>query len=98
GEGMDFQDFDDNFTVISRSEKRDQGELTPVLKRPIIGKIGIGFVAVAQICDEMTVTSAKRGSDTWFEATIDFSKFHAKESEKKEFYEVSQFTLINHKK
>src|SRR2546425_9577698 len=96
GEGMDFQDFDDRFTVISRSDKRDASPFTPVLRRPMIGKIGIGFISVSELCDQLRVTSAKRGSDTWFEASIDFSEFRKPESKKKDFYDVSKFVLTNH--
>lgn len=98
GEGMDYKDFDDNFTVISRSSKREEGELSKVLHRPLIGKIGIGFIAVAEICDKIVVKSAKRGSESWFEATIDFSQFNRNAAKKLDFYDVSNFVLVNHKK
>jgi hypothetical protein len=99
GDGMDYVDFDNNFTFISRSSKREEGLFTRApLRRPIIGKIGIGFVAVSELCGKMKVKSAKRGSDTFLEATIDFEKYRLKESKKKEFYEVSQFELVNHEK
>src|SRR5882672_1390935 len=41
GLGMNAEDFDKNFAWISKSNKRNHGELSPTLKRPLIGKIGI---------------------------------------------------------
>jgi len=95
GIGMNYEDFNEKFLFISRSDKRDLGDLTPIFKRPIIGKIGIGFVAVSQICDEMIVISSKKGEDFKFEAKIDFSKFREIEYKHKEFYELSDVRLKN---
>ncbi len=98
GEGMDYIDFDEHFAFISRSGKREEGEVTKRFKRPIIGKIGIGFIAVSELCDKIKVFSAKRGADSWFEADIDFKPFRVPEAKKKEFYEVSRYVLTNHAK
>ncbi|MGD0979657.1 MAG: ATP-binding protein [Candidatus Bathyarchaeia archaeon] len=98
GQGMDYADFDEHFTFIVRSLKRDKGLLSTMFKRPLIGKIGIGFIAVSELCDQVRVTSAKEGSDTYVEALIDFSKIRSDEAKRKEFYEISQFTLTNFKK
>ena len=83
---------------LCRSLKREKGLLSEKYKRPLIGKIGIGFVAVSELCDQVKVTSAKEGSDTFVEAMIDFSKIRSPESKNKEFYEISQFTVINQEK
>ena len=48
---------------------------TTDLGRPVIGKLGIGFIAVSELCDTMVVSSSKKGSKTKFIATIDFTKF-----------------------
>lgn len=98
GLGMDYVDFDEHFTFIVRSLKRERGLLTPLFRRPIIGKIGIGFIAVSELCDIIKVTSAKKDVDTYLEAEIDFGRMRAKEAKYKEFYEISQFTLTNHTK
>jgi len=98
GIGMNYKDFDENFTFIVRSSKRDFGDYSNKYSRPLIGKIGIGFIAVSELCDKIIITSSKENSDIYFIATIDFSKIISKEHEKKEFYEVSQFTLTNYKK
>jgi len=98
GLGMNYEDFDEHFTFIVRSSKRDKGFFTTTFRRPIIGKIGIGFLAVSELCEQLRITSAKQGSDTYFIALIDFSKMRREEVKKKEFYEVSQFELTNYEK
>jgi len=95
GFGMDYVNFDDHFTFISQSDKRQKGDICEICGRPLIGKFGIGFIAVSQLCDEIRVTSAKKGSDTYFVAEIDFGKLRRLENQAKEFYQVSQFTLTN---
>ncbi|TRZ49252.1 MAG: hypothetical protein D4S01_08970 [Dehalococcoidia bacterium] len=96
GEGMNYSDFEENFLFISRSSKRDQGIYTKKFHRPIIGKIGIGFIAVSQICDRMTIISSKMGEGFKFEAEIDFGKFRKTKSIKKDIYELSEVTLTNY--
>ena len=95
GCGMDYVDFDEHFTFISQSVKRIKGDVCEICGRPIVGKFGIGFIAVSQLCDEIKVTSAKKGADTYFIAEIDFAKLRQFENQPKEFYQLSQFTLTN---
>ncbi|MHC3129885.1 MAG: ATP-binding protein [Candidatus Bathyarchaeota archaeon] len=97
GEGMNFLDFKEKFLFISRSSKRDKGIYTKKYRRPIIGKIGIGFVAVSQICNKMVVISSKMGESHKFEAEIDFEKFRKLKAIKKDIYELSDVTLTNYK-
>lgn len=94
GEGMNYKDFDKKFLWISRSDKRDSGPLTDS-GRPKIGKIGIGFIAVSEICNKMTVISSKEGEDFKFQADIDFAQFKETISKKKDFYELSEVELVN---
>lgn len=98
GLGMDYLDFDQNFTFISKSEKTDESKKTTKLGRPTIGKLGIGFIAVSALCDTMVVSSAKKGANTKFIAVIDFSKFKDKKYEDVEFSDISEFTLTNYPK
>lgn len=102
GIGMDYADFDRNFTFITGSEKRDLGPRTKKFGREYIGKIGIGFVSASQLCEKMIVKSAKEGADTRFEAVIDWGRMRQqiREAEKghREFYETSKYTLINSEK
>lgn len=92
GIGMATQEFVDHFDLISRSEKRALSDLTPK-ERPYIGRIGIGFIAVSQLCDTMTVVSKRKGTNEKFQADISFKKFRTLEAKAKEFYEVSDYTL-----
>jgi hypothetical protein len=98
GSGMDWQDFDREFTFISYSTKRLESNTSKVHKRPIIGFIGIGFIAVSELCDVLEIKSCKKDSELLFEAKIDFSKFRKPEMAQREFYEISEYELINYKK
>lgn len=95
GDGMNYKEFNDKFLWISRSDRRDEGDFSKTLKRPIIGKFGIGFVAVSQLCNKITVISSKKGDDFKFVAEIDFSKFKKTTYRKKEFYDLAEVKLTN---
>src|SRR5690606_14742860 len=70
GKGMNAVDFDSKFAWISHSTKRIDSQLSEKLKRPLIGKIGIGFIAVNEICNELEITSSKEGEEIKFTANI----------------------------
>lgn len=55
---------------IGDSAKRLDSDLTPQHSRPIIGRIGIGLMAVAQICHEFEVWSHHRASETAFHGVV----------------------------
>lgn len=74
GHGMSSGEFEDIMTKIGGSIKRKEGQHTDK-GRPIIGKIGIGILAVAQICKRFTIISSQQGRDTKFEARVDFTGF-----------------------
>lgn len=97
GHGMDYKDFDENFVYISKSPKTGTSQ-TEVHKRPMIGRLGIGFIAVSTLCNTMVISSTKKDSKTKFIATLDFSKFKKKEQEQADFNEISEFTLTNYEK
>ena len=63
GNGMNAVEFDENFAWISRSNKRNSSIKSKKYKRPLIGKIGIGFIAVNEICNNMRVISSKKGEN-----------------------------------
>ncbi len=46
----------------------------------------------------MVISSAKKGSDTKFIATLDFSKFKDKKYEDSDFNDISEYTLTNYAK
>jgi hypothetical protein len=95
GEGLNYKEFSDRFVWISRSDRRDKGEFTENLKRPIIGKFGIGFIAVSEICNKMKIISSKENENYKFEAEIDFGKFRKSLPKEKQFYELSEVKFIN---
>jgi hypothetical protein len=98
GSGMDWQDFDREFTFISYSAKRLESDRSKIYGRPIIGFIGIGFLAVSELCDILEIKSCKKNSELFFKAIIDFSKYRKPEVAEKEFYEISEYELTNCKK
>ncbi len=98
GHGMNWKDFDEDFTFISRSMKRDISDKTELYNRPIIGFLGIGFISVSELCDTMIIKSCKRNDDKFFIAEIDFSRYRETKIAEKEFYEVSEYKLTNYYK
>ena len=52
-------------------------------KRPIIGKLGIGMLAIAQICYDFTVISHHKGSKSAFKATINLNPRRSLEADEK---------------
>jgi hypothetical protein len=81
GDGMAVTEFEDIMSRIGGTDKRAIADRT-ITGRPIIGKIGIGILAIAQICSRFTVISAKKNEPTRFEATIDLSEFHEQDAYK----------------
>src|SRR5207245_7200387 len=58
------------------SEKRSHDHaITQKYKRPVIGRLGIGILSLAQICTELQTVSHHRKSSTAFEATIRFPAY-----------------------
>jgi hypothetical protein len=76
GRGMSPGEFRRIMSIIGGSIKRKGGKrLTDEKRRPIIGKIGIGILAVAQICRRFTIISSQRDSGIKLEAHVDFTPF-----------------------
>ncbi|OFY86325.1 MAG: hypothetical protein A3F72_10990 [Bacteroidetes bacterium RIFCSPLOWO2_12_FULL_35_15] len=99
GNGMNAEDFDNNFAWISKSNKRNRGEFSAA-GRPLIGKIGIGFIAVNEICDVLEVVSSKKGEAIKFTARIDFKEIldsKPSKSDDEDTYLKGKFTLVNEK-
>jgi hypothetical protein len=82
GEGIYAEDFKKIMTRIGASGKRVEGKLVSQIGRPIIGKIGIGLLAVAQICNKFSVISKKKGKKTYFHAMVDLKQFGDVEKER----------------
>lgn len=94
GHGMNALDFDQNFAWISKSNKRNNSENSPH-GRPLIGKIGIGFIAVNEICDELEVISSKKDEPFKFTARINFKSYLEKDTQENEGIIKGEFSLIN---
>lgn len=70
GTGIEFNKFVALMkSQIGDSDKRQYGDRTPG-QRPIIGRIGIGLLAIAQICHTFEVVSHHRTSKTAFRARV----------------------------
>lgn len=65
--------------------------LTPIFERPVIGHLGIGLLALSQVCDKATIESQTPGSDTKFVAQLDFSEFRKRKEIQAETTKVSIF-------
>lgn len=84
GHGMTPDEFRRVMSYIGGSSKRDAAEYSPRFRRPIIGRIGIGLLAIAQICRRFTVISSARGEKKKFQARIDFDPFLLAEARRKQ--------------
>jgi hypothetical protein len=78
GNGMNIERFLEVLKHIGGSWKRIENPngLTPTLNRPVIGRIGIGLLAVAQMGQRFVVSSTQRGSPHRFIAEVDLRPFH----------------------
>ena len=76
GIGMTLDKFIRVITHIGGSTKRLAGELSEVYKRPLIGRIGIGMLAVAQLGNKFYVSSSVKGNPTKFVAEVNLEQFH----------------------
>lgn len=83
GSGMSADRFKQAMSIIGSSLKAlvDTRRVTPIHRRPIIGQLGIGFMALSQVCSKAIVESQEEGSPKKFVAVIDFSQFKKRESE-----------------
>jgi hypothetical protein len=76
GTGMTIEDFLQVVTHIGGSRKRMDGETSEIFKRKLIGRIGIGMLAVAQLGNRFYVSSTVKGSKKRFAAEVNLEPFH----------------------
>jgi hypothetical protein len=76
GSGMSIEKFLDVITHIGGSRKRVDYQVSPKFKRPLIGRIGIGMLAVAQLGYRFYVSSSVFGEPNRFVAEVDLEPFH----------------------
>jgi len=75
GSGLTPEKFKTVMGLIGGSTKRDQGESSPIYKRPLIGRIGIGILSIGQICRTFEIFSSSIGSKEKFRARIDLEPY-----------------------
>ena len=76
GDGMSLEKFLDVITHIGGSSKRMGTEVSPRFHRPLIGRIGIGMLAIAQIGNRFFVSSSVKGQPYRFVAEVNLEPFH----------------------
>lgn len=82
GLGISAEEFKKIMKRIGSSGKRSGGGVNPKTGRPIIGKIGIGLLSVAQICNKFSVISKEKGNKKYFHAIVDLKQFDDVEKER----------------
>jgi hypothetical protein len=80
GIGMTIEKFLQVVTHIGGSRKRMEGETSEIFKRKLIGRIGIGMLAVAQLGNRFYVSSTVKGSKTRFTAEVNLEPFHREDA------------------
>ncbi|MGB0384311.1 MAG: ATP-binding protein [Ardenticatenaceae bacterium] len=77
GQGMSLERFKMAMVSIGNSMKDtiDPYRVTQKYKRPIIGRLGIGLMALSQVCDKAMIESRLPEAKTKFLALIDFTQF-----------------------
>lgn len=76
GVGMTLEKFLEVITHIGGSRKRIDNDRSEIHGRKLIGRIGIGMLAVAQLGNLFYVTSKVKGEDTRFIAEVNLDPFH----------------------
>ena len=79
GPGISIEKLKEVFQYIGGSNKRWQGETGP-FGRPVIGRIGIGILAMSQISKEFVIISSQEGDDFRIEAEVNIEEFETADS------------------
>lgn len=83
GTGLSRKEFEDHFGHVSESHKRDSGDRTRK-GRPKVGRIGIGFIAANELCEEMEIVSTKKGSTDLLRVLVDFRKMRDPQKQRRD--------------
>ncbi|MCY4046794.1 MAG: ATP-binding protein [Candidatus Dadabacteria bacterium] len=73
GDGFTKKIFKEHFSNVSESSKRKVSDQTSKGRKKI-GKIGIGFIAANELCEEVEVFSTCKGSTDLMHVTLNFSE------------------------
>ena len=79
GPGISLEGLQLIFRYIGGSDKRVAGDMGH-FGRPLIGRIGIGILAMSQISDRFVIISSQQGNPTRIEAEINISEFETGEA------------------
>ena len=82
GPGISIEELRTIFRYIGGSDKRFHSE-TGMYGRPVIGRIGIGILAMSQISKRFVIISSQEGSEFRIEAEINIEEFETQESHRK---------------
>jgi hypothetical protein len=82
GSGLTAERFKEIMRLIGGSAKRDKGEFSPIFKRPLIGRIGIGILSIGQICRTFEIFSSAKGNAKKFRARIDLDPYMRPEAKR----------------
>lgn len=79
GPGISTQELQTILNFIGGSDKRLRGETGP-FGRPVVGRIGIGILAMSQISKRFVIISSQEGSNVRIEAEVNIEEFESEES------------------
>lgn len=79
GIGMDLDDINNKYLTVGY-QKRSESGLSPIFKRPVMGRKGIGKLSLFSIADIVKVYSKKNGEINGFEIDINSLKEAIKEN------------------
>ena len=82
GVGITPKKFETILSLIGGSSKRDNGDVSQELGRPLIGRIGIGILSVGQVCQSFEVYSSAKGDREKFRARIDLEPYMRPEAKR----------------
>lgn len=75
GSGMDIRDLTYAFTHIGGSRKEVEEHKTPIFKRDVIGRLGIGMLSIATACRSFVVKTKKKNEDREYRADVSLAFF-----------------------
>ena len=79
GPGISSEQLQTIFKYIGGSDKR-AGEQVGPYGRPIVGRIGIGILAMSQISKQFVIISSKKGDGFRIEAEVDIEEFETEQA------------------
>lgn len=84
GTGLSREEFDRlmNRGIGSSYKRSGSSQATEVYRRPLIGRLGLGILSLAQICTRFEILSHHKQSKTAFRATIQFPPYTRQDMDK----------------